>query len=161
RVPRACRSRHVRDQRARGAALRLLPLLGLEGVLLRRPARSRHRRRRLLHTKEGRGVSLVSLAPELEVITMGRVGVDLYPEQIGVPLARVRTFAKSLGGSATNVAVACARLGHRSAVITRVGDDGFGIYVREALAGFGVDARWVGTDPALRTPIVFCEIYPP
>jgi 5-dehydro-2-deoxygluconokinase len=92
---------------------------------------------------------------------MGRVGVDLYPEQIGVPLAKVRTFAKSLGGSATNVAVAAARLGHRSAVITKVGDDGFGPYVREALEGFGVDARWVGTDPTLRTPIVFCEIYPP
>ncbi|HEV8230322.1 MAG TPA: 5-dehydro-2-deoxygluconokinase [Candidatus Limnocylindria bacterium] len=97
----------------------------------------------------------------LEVITMGRVGVDLYPEQIGVPLAEVRTFAKSLGGSATNVAVAAARLGRRAAVITKVGRDGFGDYVRAALAGFGVDARWVGTDAALRTPIVFCEIYPP
>ena len=92
---------------------------------------------------------------------MGRVGVDLYPEQIGVPLAEVRTFAKSLGGSATNVAVAAARLGRRAAVITKVGRDGFGDYVRLALAGFGVDARWVGTDPSLRTPIVFCEIYPP
>src|SRR3989475_750517 len=92
---------------------------------------------------------------------MGRVGVDLYPEQIGVPLAEVRTFAKSLGGSATNVAVAAARLGRRAAVITKVGRDGFGDYVRVALAGFGVDARWVGTDPDLRTPIVFCEIYPP
>src|SRR5262245_55148197 len=92
---------------------------------------------------------------------MGRVGVDLYPEQIGVPLAKVRTFAKSLGGSPTNVAVAAARLGHRSAVITKVGDDPFGPYVREALAEFGVDARWVGTDPTLRTPVVFCEIFPP
>jgi len=99
--------------------------------------------------------------PELEVITMGRVGVDLYPEQIGVPLAEVRSFAKSLGGSPTNVAVAAARLGHRAAVITKVGDDGFGVYVRRALERFGVDARWVGTDPELRTPIVFCEIYPP
>ncbi len=98
---------------------------------------------------------------ELEVITMGRVGVDLYPEQIGVPLAEVHSFAKSLGGSATNVAVGAARLGHRAAVITKVGDDGFGTYVRRALEGFGVDARWVGTDPDLRTPIVFCEIYPP
>src|SRR5437764_15073676 len=92
--------------------------------------------------------------PNLEVITMGRVGVDLYPEQIGVPLARVRTFAKSLGGSPTNVAVAAARLGHRAAVVTKVGDDGFGEYVREALAGFGVDTRFVGTDPSLRPPIV-------
>ena len=97
----------------------------------------------------------------LQVVTMGRVSVDLYPEQIGVPLADVKTFRKSLGGSATNVAVAAARLGHPSAVITKVGDDGFGPYVRRALEGFGVDARWVGTDPHLRTPIVFCEIYPP
>lgn len=98
---------------------------------------------------------------ELEIITMGRVSVDLYPEQIGVPLAEVKTFAKSLGGSATNVAVAAARLGHRSAVITKVGDDGFGPYVRAALEQFGVDARWVGTDPDLRTPLAFCEIFPP
>jgi 5-dehydro-2-deoxygluconokinase len=89
------------------------------------------------------------------------VSVDLYPEQIGVPLAEVKTFAKSLGGSATNVAVAAARLGHRSAVITKVGDDGFGQYIRAALEGFGVDARYVGTDPDLRTPLAFCEIHPP
>ena len=92
---------------------------------------------------------------------MGRVGVDLYPEQIGVSLAEVRTFAKSLGGSPTNVAVAAARLGRRAAVITKVGRDGFGDYVRLALERFGVDTRWVGTDPALRTPIVFCEVHPP
>ena len=98
---------------------------------------------------------------DLEVITMGRVSVDLYPEQIGVPLAEVKTFAKSLGGSATNVAVAAARLGHRSAVITKVGNDGFGPYVRAALEGFGVEARYVGTDPDLRTPLAFCEIHPP
>ena len=96
-----------------------------------------------------------------DLITMGRVGVDLYPEQIGVPLAEVRTFAKSLGGSATNVAVAAARLGARAAVITKVGDDPFGPYVRSALRGFGVDAAYVGTHPSLRTPVVFCEIFPP
>jgi 5-dehydro-2-deoxygluconokinase len=96
-----------------------------------------------------------------DLITMGRVGVDLYPEQIGVSLADVRTFAKSLGGSATNVAVAAARLGHRTAVITKVGDDPFGPYVRRALRGFGVDDRFVGTHPTLRTPVVFCEIHPP
>ena len=98
---------------------------------------------------------------ELEIITTGRVSVDLYPEQIGVPLAEVTTFAKSLGGSATNVAVAAARLGRPSAVITKVGDDGFGPYIRAALEEFGVDARWVGTDPELRTPLAFCEIHPP
>ena len=96
-----------------------------------------------------------------DLITMGRVGVDLYPEQIGVPLAEVETFAKSLGGSATNVAVAAARLGLRSAVITKVGDDPFGPYVRSALRKFGVDDAFVGTHPSLRTPVVFCEIHPP
>ena len=96
-----------------------------------------------------------------DLITMGRVSVDLYPQQIGVHLAEVRTFAKSLGGSATNVSVAAARLGVRAAVITKVGDDPFGPYVRDALRGFDVDPRWVGTHPTLRTPIVFCEIFPP
>ena len=96
-----------------------------------------------------------------DLITMGRVGVDLYPEQLDVGLGDVTTFAKFLGGSATNVAVAAARLGERAAVITKVGDDPFGPYVRRALGGFGVDSRWVGTHPTLRTPIVFCEIHPP
>ncbi len=96
-----------------------------------------------------------------DVLTMGRVGVDLYPEQSGVRLADVRTFAKFLGGSATNVAVGAARYGHRSAVITKVGDDGFGAYVRQALRGFGVDPRFVGTDRDLRTPVVFIELLPP
>jgi len=96
-----------------------------------------------------------------DLITMGRVSVDLYPEQIGVSLPDVQTFAKSLGGSATNVAVAAARLGNATAVITKVGDDPFGPYIRRALRGFGVDDRFVGTDPKLRTPVVFCEIHPP
>jgi 5-dehydro-2-deoxygluconokinase len=103
----------------------------------------------------------VSADRSLDVLTMGRVGVDLYPEQSAVPLREVRTFVKSLGGSPTNVAVGGARYGHRAAVITKVGADGFGEYVRAALDGFGVDDRFVGTDPELRTPIVFCELLPP
>jgi 5-dehydro-2-deoxygluconokinase len=96
-----------------------------------------------------------------EVLTVGRVSVDLYPEQIGVPLAEVRTFRKMLGGSPTNVAVAAARLGRRAAVVTKVGDDPFGEYVRRALIEFGVDASFVGTHRTLRTPLAFCEIFPP
>lgn len=96
-----------------------------------------------------------------DVITMGRVSVDLYPQQIGVPLAEVASFAKSLGGTPTNVAVAAARLGARAAVVTKVRDDPFGDYVRQALEEFGVDNRWVSTDPDLRTPLAFCEIHPP
>jgi 5-dehydro-2-deoxygluconokinase len=96
-----------------------------------------------------------------ELITMGRVGVDLYPAQIGVTLDRVEHFNRYLGGTATNVAVAAARYGHRSAVITKVGDDPFGTYVRRALQEFGVDPGFVTTHPELRTPIVFCEVQPP
>jgi 5-dehydro-2-deoxygluconokinase len=73
----------------------------------------------------------------------------------------VRTFAKSLGGTATNVAVAAARLGRRTAVLTKVGPDGFGDYVREALQGFGVSPDHVGTSPDLLTPVVFCALDPP
>lgn len=98
---------------------------------------------------------------DLEVLTVGRVGVDLYPEQSGVPLAQVQTFAKFLGGTATNVSVAAARLGRRAAVLTKVGPDGFGDYVRTALEGFGVSARYVSTAPDLLTPVVFCELNPP
>jgi len=95
-----------------------------------------------------------------DVLTVGRVGVDLYPEQSG-PLAEVRTFAKSLGGTATNVAVGAARLGNRAAVLTKVGADGFGDYIRKALEGFGVDPQFVGTSEDLHTPVVFCELNPP
>ncbi|WP_405908486.1 5-dehydro-2-deoxygluconokinase [Streptomyces sp. NBC_00828] len=96
-----------------------------------------------------------------DLITMGRIGVDLYPLQTGVPLAQVTTFGKFLGGSATNVAVAAARLGRRTAVITRTGDDPFGTYLHEALRDFGVDDRWVTPVPGLPTPVAFCEVFPP
>ncbi|MBC7271254.1 MAG: 5-dehydro-2-deoxygluconokinase [Streptomyces sp.] len=96
-----------------------------------------------------------------DLITMGRIGVDLYPLQTGVPLPRVTSFGKFLGGSATNVAVAAARLGRRTAVITRTGDDPFGTYLHEALRGFGVDDRWVTPVAGLPTPVTFCEVFPP
>ncbi|MGW4107163.1 5-dehydro-2-deoxygluconokinase [Streptomyces sp. NPDC004976] len=96
-----------------------------------------------------------------DLITMGRIGVDLYPLQTGVPLARVETFGKFLGGSAANVAVAAARLGRSAAVITRTGADPFGTYLHEALTEFGVDDRWVTPVAAYPTPVTFCEIFPP
>ncbi|MFJ6796592.1 5-dehydro-2-deoxygluconokinase [Streptomyces sp. NPDC091268] len=92
---------------------------------------------------------------------MGRIGVDLYPLETGVPLAEADTFGKFLGGSPTNVAVAAARLGRRTAVITRTGADPFGAYLRAELRGFGVDDRWAGEVPGLPTPVTFCEIFPP
>ncbi len=99
--------------------------------------------------------------PHFEVLTMGRVGVDIYPQQIGVGLEDVTSFAKYLGGSPTNVAVAAARHGRRSAVITRTGADPFGRYIHQALRGFGVDDLYVDDVPGLPTPVTFCEIFPP
>ncbi|MFF8032229.1 MULTISPECIES: 5-dehydro-2-deoxygluconokinase [unclassified Streptomyces] len=96
-----------------------------------------------------------------DLITMGRIGVDLYPLQTGIPLSQVETFGKFLGGSAANVAVAAARLGRSAAVITRTGDDPFGSYLHEALEDFGVDDRWVTPVAAYPTPVTFCEIFPP
>src|SRR5689334_19384035 len=96
-----------------------------------------------------------------EVLTMGRISVDIYPLQIGVSLREVSTFGKFLGGSATNVAVAAARYGRRAAVITRTGRDPFGEFLHDALRGFGVDDRWVTPVDGLPTPVTFCEIFPP
>jgi 5-dehydro-2-deoxygluconokinase len=104
---------------------------------------------------------MTSSPGHLEVLTMGRVGVDLYPEQTGTVLEDVTTFHKSLGGSATNVAVAAARHGRVAGVITRTGDDPFGRYIHRALRGFGVDDRFVSAVPDLPTPVTFCEIFPP
>ncbi|MFE0817881.1 5-dehydro-2-deoxygluconokinase [Streptomyces sp. NPDC058794] len=99
--------------------------------------------------------------PRFDLITMGRIGVDLYPLQTGVPLAEVETFGKFLGGSAANVAVAAARLGHATALITRTGEDPFGGFLHRALKEFGVDDRWVTPVAAYPTPVTFCEIFPP
>lgn len=96
-----------------------------------------------------------------DVLTIGRVGVDIYPLQAGVGLEDVETFGKFLGGSATNVAVAATRHGHRSAVITRTGADPFGRYVHRALREFGVDDAFVTAVPGLPTPVTFCEVFPP
>ncbi|WP_343063733.1 5-dehydro-2-deoxygluconokinase [Haloechinothrix aidingensis] len=96
-----------------------------------------------------------------DVLTMGRVGVDIYPQQVGVGLADVTSFGKYLGGSPTNVAVAAARYGQDSAVITRTGQDPFGTFVHKALRGYGVDDRFVTAVPGLPTPVTFCEIFPP
>jgi 5-dehydro-2-deoxygluconokinase len=96
-----------------------------------------------------------------EVLTMGRIGVDLYPQQVGVGLDEVESFGKYLGGSASNVAVAAARYGRRTAVITRTGEDPFGTFLHAALRGYGVDDRYVTSVKNLPTPVTFCEIFPP
>jgi 5-dehydro-2-deoxygluconokinase len=97
----------------------------------------------------------------LEVLTFGRSGVDIYPLQVGVGLEDVQTFGKYLGGTTANVAVAAARLGRKAAIITGVGDDPFGRYVRKALRELNVDDRYVVTNTEYATPVTFCEIFPP
>jgi len=99
--------------------------------------------------------------PARDVLTIGRVSVDIYPLQTGMGLEDVTTFGKFLGGSATNVAVAAARHGLDSAVITRTGDDPFGRYIHQELRRLGVSDDFVSTVAGLNTPVVFCEIFPP
>jgi len=99
--------------------------------------------------------------PARDVLTIGRVSVDIYPLQTGMGLEDVTTFGKFLGGSATNVAVAAARHGLDSAVITRTGDDPFGRYIHQELQRLGVRDDFVSSVAGLNTPVVFCEIFPP
>jgi 5-dehydro-2-deoxygluconokinase len=96
-----------------------------------------------------------------EAAVFGRVGIDLYPNQIETPLKDVRTYTRFVGGFAGNVATGLARLGVRVAIISRVGAEGHGEFVREFLAGEGVDVRFLRVDPYWPTPPTFCEVWPP
>jgi 5-dehydro-2-deoxygluconokinase len=97
----------------------------------------------------------------IEAAVLGRVGVDLYPEQLSTPLAEVQTFRRFVGGFAGNVATGLARLGVRTAIVSRVGAEAHGDYVRTWLAAEGVDVRFLATDPYWQTPPTFCEVWPP
>ncbi len=100
-------------------------------------------------------------APPFDVLAIGRSGVDIYPLQVGVGLEQVESFGKFLGGSAANVAVAAARLGNRTALISGAGDDPFGRFVRDELRRLGVDNSYVTVHAEYPTPVTFCEIFPP
>lgn len=97
-------------------------------------------------------------ARPLDVITIGRASVDLYGAQVGGRLEDMRGFAKYIGGSPTNMAAGTARLGLRSALITRVGDEHMGRFIREELLREGVDVRGVKTDPERLTALVLLGI---
>ena len=83
----------------------------------------------------------------LDVITMGRSSVDLYGQQVGWRLEDMASFAKSVGGCPTNIAIGTARLGLKSALITRVGDEQMGRFIREQMAREGVATEGINTDP--------------
>ena len=97
----------------------------------------------------------------LEAVVMGRAGVDLYPMQLETPLEEVEGFHKYVGGFAANAATGLARLGVRVAIVSAVGDDGHGRFVRRFLESEGVDCRWLSVHPTLRTALAFCEAWPP
>jgi 5-dehydro-2-deoxygluconokinase len=97
----------------------------------------------------------------IEAAVLGRVGVDLYPNEIETPLRSVRTFTRFVGGFAGNLSTGLTRLGVRTAIVSRVGDDGHGEFVRDWLAGEGVEVRFLATDPYWLTPPTFCEVWPP
>ena len=96
-----------------------------------------------------------------DVLTIGRVGIDLYPLQSNVSLDKVEAFKKGIGGSPTNVAIAAARHGLRAAVITRTGIDPFGQFIKDELIRLGVSDEFVVGVKGLNTPVVFAEIFPP
>ena len=98
------------------------------------------------------------MAKPLDLITIGRSSVDLYGSQVGGRLEDMRSFSKYVGGSPTNMATGTARLGLRSALITRVGDEHMGRFLREELAREGVDTRGVVTDPQRLTALVLLGI---
>jgi len=101
------------------------------------------------------------MASDLELLTVGRISIDLYCDQIGADWEAAETFSKAVGGSPTNVAIAAARLGHRTAVFTKVGEDPFGAVALGELRGFGVDTRYVSVEPGTVTPLAFAVLDPP
>jgi 5-dehydro-2-deoxygluconokinase len=96
-----------------------------------------------------------------DVLVVGRLLADLYPNELETPLSEIRSFTRFVGGYAGNVSTGLARLGVRTRILSRVGDDGHGEFCRNFLTAEGVDVSWLETDPRYRTALVFCEAWPP
>lgn len=96
-----------------------------------------------------------------DVLVVGRLLADIYPNQLRTPLSEIESFTRFVGGFAGNVATGLARLGVPTALLSRVGDDGHGEFCRAFLEREGVDTSWVGIDPTYRTALAFCEAWPP
>ena len=100
----------------------------------------------------------MALEPRLDVITIGRSSVDLYGAQVGGRLEDMASFSKAVGGCPTNIAIGTARLGLKSGLITRVGDEHMGRFIREQCEREGVDVSGVHTDPVRLTSLVLLGI---
>ena len=98
---------------------------------------------------------------DLELLTVGRISIDLYCGQLGAGWQAATSFDKAVGGSPTNVAIAAARLGRRAAVLTKVGADPFGAVALQELRDFGVDTRFATVAPGTVTPLAFAVLDPP
>ncbi|KIC08971.1 5-dehydro-2-deoxygluconokinase [Leisingera sp. ANG-M1] len=98
------------------------------------------------------------MSKSLDVITIGRAGVDLYGAQVGGRLEDMGSFEKYIGGSPANIACGTSRLGLKTGLISRVGDEHMGRFIREQLAREGVDTRGVATDPERLTALVILGI---
>ena len=105
--------------------------------------------------------AMAKRASTTQVAVMGRLCADLYPEQLETPLSEVETFRRFVGGFAGNVATGLARLGVGCTIVSGIGDDGHGEYVRAYLEREGVDCTHLVTHPTLRTALAFCEAWPP
>ena len=97
----------------------------------------------------------------VDAYVLGRVGADLYPQQLNTPLEEVRTFERFVGGFAGNVSTGLARLGVRTGIVSAVGDDGHGRFIRRFLEAEAVDCLSLHVHPNLRTALAFCEAWPP
>ncbi len=100
----------------------------------------------------------MAIERSLDVITIGRSSVDLYGEQIGSRLEDIGSFAKSVGGCPANIAIGTARLGLRSALISRVGAEQMGGFIREQLQREGVETAGLHTDPDRLTALVLLAV---
>ena len=96
-----------------------------------------------------------------EIVVMGRLSADIYPTTLRTPLREQRNFTRYVGGFAGNVSTGLARLRVATAIVSKVGNDGHGEFIRDFLSREGVDVRWLGIDHSLNSPVVFCEIWPP
>jgi 5-dehydro-2-deoxygluconokinase len=96
-----------------------------------------------------------------EVVVMGRLSADIYPTELRTSLRHQRSFIRYVGGFAGNVCTGLSRLQVGTAIISKVGNDGHGEFIRDFLSREGVDVGWLGIDHTLNTPVVFCEIWPP